>query len=282
MSFEVTEACRPAQMPPTPKNVLMAIADRADHRGFAWPSLADISETTCYGRSAVWDALNWLEAAGLLVIEKRTGKNSLFTIALDRLHAFIPAKPVRQPDHYPSATRTGAKGEPVREADPHPSASRTPPVREADPTRPAGGPEPSGTTSKPSEQPSGRERASRTCPPSFALTAELVEWSMQRWPDVDLGHELEKFQNFIFHRPRTDWPRTWRSWILRGAERAAEKRQEVVGRETRVDRQIRTMEGLTGRKNRAELPPAPWTPKPVPRADVVDVEARELPLGGAR
>ena len=165
MSYAVTNACRPAQMPPTPKNVLMAIADRADDAGTAWPSIPGLCEATCYSRTAVIEAVKWLESAGYVSVAKSTGRSNRFSVNLDRLAQaasaarrpgvrppFSPAQPtapVRQPD--PSATRTSPADGPVRETDPTRPAAGPPPVREADYTRPAAGPEPSITIIQPPE-----------------------------------------------------------------------------------------------------------------------------------
>jgi hypothetical protein len=134
VSNAIMNACRPVQMPPTSKNVLMAVADRAHDDGVAWPSIPGLCEATCYGRTAVIDAVRWLERAGFVSIEKSAGRNNRFKIDLERVGSAKfagptrpPAVPVREAD--PSAKRTP----PVREADPHPSASRTAPVRQADP-----------------------------------------------------------------------------------------------------------------------------------------------------
>ncbi len=281
-------ACRPAQMPPTPKNVLMAIADRADDSGLAWPSIAGICEATCYGRTAVWEALKTLEASGLLLIEKQDGRNSRYTIVLDRLEAFIPAKPVRQTDTYPSATRTGADVEPIREANTHPSATRTPPVRQTDTPHSPGEPEPSVTLREQSGEPSGRERASRTCPPSFALTPEIVAWAKDQHPAVDVQVELDKFRDHEFKQAHSDWPKAFRNWVRRASEWHQVDAQQRERRETATERKNRVLDELCGRKpgwretaseKRARVVQA-FTGQTTRSADVIDVEAHEVPRGG--
>lgn len=128
-------ACRPLQMPPAPKNVLMAIADRARDNGIAWPSIPGLCEATCYRRTAVIEAVKWLERAGFVAIEKSAGCNNRFTIDLDRIKTMASAS-IELADECDPAPRP-ADG-PVRQTDP--SACRTPtrpravppPVRETD------------------------------------------------------------------------------------------------------------------------------------------------------
>jgi hypothetical protein len=160
MSFRVTNVCRPVQMPPTPKNVLMAIADYADDLGYAFPAISTLCTATCYGKTAVIEALKWLEDAGYLKITRTRGEHNRFTVNLARLaerslsarvdsgaaeaHSAQPETHVRLPDQ--SGSRTGPVGEPVqqpdqsgsrtspvRQADDNQSGSRTTPVRQADP-----------------------------------------------------------------------------------------------------------------------------------------------------
>jgi hypothetical protein len=140
VSTIVMSACWPLQMPPTPKSVLIALADNANDHGECWPSLAKICERTCFGKTAVIQAIQWLEEHNLLVADRANGRHTSYRIIPN------PAAP----DLF--ASRTGARAEPVRLPNPsgkrsNRSASRTGPVREADTNHQ----EPSRTKSK--EQP---------------------------------------------------------------------------------------------------------------------------------
>lgn len=140
MSTSVMAACWPLQMPPTPKAVLISLADNANDQGDCWPSLARICERTCFGKTAVIQAIQWLEEHGLVEANRANGRHTSYRV--------VPN--LSTPDLFVS--RTGARGEPVREANPsarraNRSASRTTPVREADTNHQ----EPSRTKSK--EQP---------------------------------------------------------------------------------------------------------------------------------
>ena len=158
MSTLVMSQCWPLQMPPVPKGVLISLADNANDQGVCWPSLATISERTCYGRTAVIGAIRWLEEHGALHANRDNGRHTSYRItpgsfALDGK----PTEPVRHADRCAtrtspprgpvrhvnqSATRTGTPREPVRHANgtspprvPDPSATRTGPVRHADTNR---------------------------------------------------------------------------------------------------------------------------------------------------
>jgi len=85
MSNAVTNACRPARISPTPKNVLLALADRADDAGATWPSIPTLSDATCYSPRAVINALRWLEQAGFIEIKRTAGCHNRYRINLGRL-----------------------------------------------------------------------------------------------------------------------------------------------------------------------------------------------------
>lgn len=128
MSTLVMSMCWPLQMPPTPKAVLVSLADNANDQGVAWPSLTKICERTCFGRTAVIAAIRWLEDEGLVVADRSNGRHTSYTVDLNAVNQFAsrtrpPAEPVRLADSNQSASRTNQ------------SASRTIPVRQADSNR---------------------------------------------------------------------------------------------------------------------------------------------------
>lgn len=125
MSISVMCACWPLQMPPTPKAVLISLADNANDQCECWPSIEKICERTCFGRTAVIAAVKWLEENNLLIANRDNGRKTRYLLTIGKFNQ--------------SATRTGAEGEPVREADGtspgaerDQSATRTGPVRQAD------------------------------------------------------------------------------------------------------------------------------------------------------
>lgn len=98
-------ACWPLQMPPTPKAVLISLADNANDDGHCWPSLSKICERTCFGRSAVIEAIKWLEANGALTADRSDRYHTTYTVTPN---AYSAGKLVRQPDY--SGRRTSPAG----------------------------------------------------------------------------------------------------------------------------------------------------------------------------
>lgn len=95
MSNAITAACRKLQMPPTAKAVLMAMADYADDAGMSWPSIAGLCEYTCFGKTAVIEAIKHLESLGVVVADRTNRYRTTYIV---------------RPSHFP-------KSELVREAD---------------------------------------------------------------------------------------------------------------------------------------------------------------------
>lgn len=130
MSTIIMSACWPLKMPPSPKAVLISLADNANDAGVCWPSIAKICERTCLGRTAVIEAIKWLERAGLLTADRTNGRHTTYQIELEAVKQgvlFEGAEPVRQADR--SGKRTGPAGGPNQ------SGRRTAPVRQADTNR---------------------------------------------------------------------------------------------------------------------------------------------------
>lgn len=123
MSTILMSACWPLQMPPTPKAVLISLADNANDAGECWPSLTKISERTCVCRRSVIEAIHWLEDAGYVRADRTNGRHTrYFVTAEPRL--FEDAKPVRQ--MHQCAKRTSAANAPTGAPDARdPCAKRT-------------------------------------------------------------------------------------------------------------------------------------------------------------
>lgn len=149
MSTVIMSMCWPLQMPPSPKSVLVSLADNANDQGECWPSIPTICERTCLGRTAVIEAIKWLEQAGYLYANRDSGRHTRYTILVENGELFPTHRPVRQADR--SATHTSpASGL-------NPSGRRTTPVRQADSNRK----EPSRTVSKKKSAPAAQPLA---CP----------------------------------------------------------------------------------------------------------------------
>ena len=160
----------PLQIPPTAKAVLVSLADNANDEGYCWPSLTTICERTCLGRTAVIDAIKWLERAALIAADRSNGRHTTYQLN------------VQAPQNQ-SASRTGTADGPVRHADGtsppdgrDQSATRTGPVRQADSNR-------QGTVNEPSrnQKKEARRRATPLAGGSVDRPAEVGEGHWRDW-----------------------------------------------------------------------------------------------------
>lgn len=129
MSLAIMEACWPLTMPPTAKAVLISLADNAKDTGQCWPAISTICERTCFGKTAVIDAIAWLEAAGALQANRQNGRHTSYSVTPQNY-----VKPERQTDRSGKQTGSPAGVEPDRLAD-NRTGRRSAPVREADTNR---------------------------------------------------------------------------------------------------------------------------------------------------
>lgn len=87
MSNDITNLCRPLQLRPTPKCVLLALADWADQistEGVAGPSISWLCAWTCFGRTAAIEALKLLESMGLVSVSHEVGRINHCEICLSK------------------------------------------------------------------------------------------------------------------------------------------------------------------------------------------------------
>lgn len=196
--------CWPLQMPPTPKAVLISLADNANDSGDCWPSLAKVCERTCFGKTAVINAIAWLEEHGALEADRTNGRHSRYTVTPEK----YVNEPVREPDRCASQTGTADGPEPVRLAD-NRCASRTAPVRQADTNR-----------KEPSLRATVREPSARgvRLPADWKPSDDLQAWTLRERPDLDPRRVLEQFRDYWLAVPgakgcKADWDATWRNWV---------------------------------------------------------------------
>jgi hypothetical protein len=77
--------CWPLQVPPTPKAVLMSLADQANDQGVCWPAIGSIVKRTCLSERAVQNAISWLQQSGVLVLKREQGRATTYQIIPDGL-----------------------------------------------------------------------------------------------------------------------------------------------------------------------------------------------------
>ena len=106
-------ACWELQMPPTAKAVLISLADNANDTGHCWPSISCIARRTCFGRTAVIEAIKWLETVGALRADRTDRYRTTYIITPGKYSA---DKLVRQADKSGRRTST-PNGKLVRQAD---------------------------------------------------------------------------------------------------------------------------------------------------------------------
>jgi hypothetical protein len=53
------------------------------------------------------------------------------------------------------------------------------------------------------------------------VTDELRVWAGENAPAVDWRRETEKFRDWEFKHPRSDWSKVWRTWMRKAQEDAA-------------------------------------------------------------
>jgi hypothetical protein len=123
MSYIVSAACVRIKAPGVAKNVLMQLADIANDDGFAWPSLETLCMRTCWGRTAVIEAIAWLEQSKAIRADRSNGRKTTYWLTPTQFLG----------DRFPELSTGGNR-----------AASRTGvPVRQTDLTRPPNGPNPS-------------------------------------------------------------------------------------------------------------------------------------------
>lgn len=83
MSTHIMAACWPLKLPPTPKAVLISLADQANDHAICWPSVSTICVRTCFTERTVQGAIQWLVNEGLLEVELRPGRSTNYRIAVD-------------------------------------------------------------------------------------------------------------------------------------------------------------------------------------------------------
>ena len=121
--------CWPLQMPPTPKAVLISLADNANDQGVCWPSIPTICKRTCFSERAVRDAIKWLEEARALRADRSTGRSTSYTVTPADYDekASHPGSTCRS---TPAADATPANGAPRQEVPVTPAGGAAPPRQE--------------------------------------------------------------------------------------------------------------------------------------------------------
>ena len=126
MSTRIMALCWPLQMRPPAKAVLVSLADMANDEGYCWPTIERLCQRTCFGRTAVIEAIAWLEQCGALRAGRSNGRKTVYWVQPAQFveGGAVDESPVDNHANQ-SATRTGSPHGPVRQADPTSRAACT-------------------------------------------------------------------------------------------------------------------------------------------------------------
>ena len=128
MSKPMMDACRPIQVPPTAKAVLMVFAYQHHDGGELWPSLAFLEESTCLSRRAVIDAIKTLEACALVAVDRSNPRRNVYSIKpgefqADKIPPSVRAQ--RRNDSAPATPLDSAADTPASDTESAPADAAT-------------------------------------------------------------------------------------------------------------------------------------------------------------
>lgn len=139
MSTIIMSACWPLQgMSPAQKAVLISLADQANDQGVCWPAVDSIATRCCLSKRAVQQAIKWLRGAGIVSVEERQGRSTMYSVT--------PAAYAPQQEMHPRSKCTRAGNAPT------PADAAPPPPQDLHPTPADAAPR---TVIEPTREPSG-------------------------------------------------------------------------------------------------------------------------------
>lgn len=176
MSTIIMSACWPLQgMSPAQKAVLISLADQANDQGVCWPAVDSIAMRCCLSKRAVQQAIKWLRGAGIVSVEERQGRSTMYSVT--------PAAYAPQQEMHPSSKCTPAANAPT----PADAAPRT----VIEPTRePSGEPSPLPTRSGPATG----EALQEACRNVWAAYRAAYEarWSVQPVRNAKVNSQVKQ------------------------------------------------------------------------------------------
>lgn len=247
MSVEAMTWAFAQPLPPCPKSVLVALANRADEDGYCWPGIDDLEQRTGWKRRAVQTAIKDLQDRQLLTVSpqfsEKTGvqKSNLYRLAL----AATPT---------PTRRGEGASAAPYRAGD-TPSQGAPPAPLRVHQVRGEGAPPAPESSSEQSVEQSGDGKASSNPPtptaPAGGVTATESEtkttgkprghrasvfpdgWDVEPWMvqlcqgfGLNPHAEFRDFKNN--HKAKgtlfVSWPHAFRTWVTRSVQFKQQRR----------------------------------------------------------
>ncbi|HDY6406334.1 helix-turn-helix domain-containing protein [Pseudomonas aeruginosa] len=191
MSTIIMSACWPLQgMSPAQKAVLISLADQANDQGVCWPAVDSIATRCCLSKRAVQQAIKWLRGAGIVSVEERQGRSTMYSVT--------PAAYAPPQEMHPSSkcTRAGNSPTPADAAPPppqdlHPTPADAAPRTVIEPTRePSEEPSPLPTRSGPS----AGEALQEACRNVWAAYRAAYEarWSVQPVRNAKVNSQVKQ------------------------------------------------------------------------------------------
>ncbi|SQC63025.1 phage replication protein [Pseudomonas aeruginosa] len=184
-------ACWPLQgMSPAQKAVLISLADQANDQGVCWPAVDSIATRCCLSKRAVQQAIKWLRGAGIVSVEERQGRSTMYSVT--------PAAYAPPQEMHPSSICTPAANAPTpADAAPpppqdlHPTPADAAPRTVIEPTRePSGEPSPLPTRSGPA----AGEALQEACRNVWAAYRAAYEarWSVQPVRNAKVNSQVKQ------------------------------------------------------------------------------------------
>ncbi|MDV2242028.1 helix-turn-helix domain-containing protein [Pseudomonas aeruginosa] len=166
MSTIIMSACWPLQgMSPAQKAVLISLADQANDQGVCWPAVDSIAMRCCLSKRAVQQAIKWLRGAGIVSVEERQGRSTMYSVT--------PAAYAPPQEMHPSSKCTTAENAPT------PADAAPPPPQDLHPTPADAAPR---TVIEPTREPSGNLLPTRSGPATDEAMQEACRrvWAAYR------------------------------------------------------------------------------------------------------
>ncbi|HCF0091167.1 helix-turn-helix domain-containing protein [Pseudomonas aeruginosa] len=166
MSTIIMSACWPLQgMSPAQKAVLISLADQANDQGVCWPAVDSIATRCCLSKRAVQQAIKWLRGAGIVSVEERQGRSTMYSVT--------PAAYAPPQEMHPSSICTPAANAPT------PADAAPPPPQDLHPTPADAAPR---TVIEPTREPSGNLLPTRSGPATDEAMQEACRrvWAAYR------------------------------------------------------------------------------------------------------
>ncbi len=176
-------ACWPLQgMSPAQKAVLISLADQANDQGVCWPAVDSIAMRCCLSKRAVQQAIKWLRGAGIVSVEERQGRSTMYSVT--------PAAYAPPQEMHPSSICTPAANAPTPAAN-APTPADAAPRTVIEPTRePSGEPSPLPTRSGPA----AGEALQEACRNVWAAYRAAYEarWSVQPVRNAKVNSQVKQ------------------------------------------------------------------------------------------